>query len=465
MSGEVIPVEKIDITKVSQDLSVNREMKMKYGEIFTPYSLIKEMFGLFHQDVFSDPEKKWLDTGAGSGFFSIYLFHLLDYGLKRIISNSKKRHAHIKKKMIYMVEIRDENIEKLKKVFGKNANIFHENFLSEFAFPEFDYIIGNPPYNCDGIKKVPTNTKQKKKNDGQTIWFDFIKRSISLLKPTGKLLYIVPSLWMKPDRARIYYYLTSYKLHRICCLTNTETNTYFKREAQTPTCYFLLEKAESDKEVMLLDRERKAYVYYSLLPEKPIPLFASYIVSKLRPFVEKAGCLQPIKTNMPPTGSMFSDTLDKKTPYINIKTCRLNGLKPHLVINYSNKRQPHYGIPKLILAHKMYGFPFIDSKGIYGISNRDNYVFVNKTINDYRIIRDFLSTKTALYLYESTRYRMKYLEKYAFEFIPDVTCLPDFPSVINDDTIADYFGFDDIDKKNIQTYHKKPYQFDYSTIT
>ena len=56
---------------------------------------------------------------------------------------------------------------------------------------------------------------------------------------------------------------------------------------------------------------------------------------------------------------------------------------------------------------------------------------------------------------------MKYLEKYAFEFIPDITCLEGFPKEPNDDNIADYFGFDCIDRENIAKLHKKEYEFSF----
>jgi hypothetical protein len=101
----------------------------------------------------------------------------------------------------------------------------------------------------------------------------------------------------------------------------------------------------------------------------------------------------------------------------------------------------------------------LDELGVFGISNRDNYVIVERNIEELKTLRDFFSTKTALYLFEATRYRMKYLEKYAFEFIPDIARLSDFPDAIDDDSIAEYFGFDEIDKKNIDEYHKKSYNF------
>ena len=36
---------------------------------------------------------------------------------------------------------------------------------------------------------------------------------------------------------------------------------------------------------------------------------------------------------------------------------------------------------------------------------------------------------------------MKYLEKYIFQLLPDITKLSDFPHDITDDSIADYFGY------------------------
>lgn len=455
-------VEKIDIKNFSQDLDTNPETKLMYGEIFTPLSLIEKIFGLYDDAVFEDPAKKWLDAGAGTGFFSMFLYHKLNIGLKKVFPKQKSRHNHIIKNMIFMIEIREENINKLKKLFGKGANIFHQDFLSSFQFPTFDYIIGNPPYNANGLKKVPTNNHRKKTQDGETVWISFVKKSISLLHQNGFLSFIIPSIWMKPDKAKMYDYLTQYKIHKLVCLTNTETNQYFNKEAQTPTCYFTLEKTPTDNMIMLLDKERNCFVNYPLQLPQPIPLFGSYIIQKLIPYVEKAGCLSVIKTNMPRKGVTFSKKKTSMHPYKNIKTTKLNGLQPFLDINYSNKPNAYYNETKLVLAHKMYGFPYLDTDCNYGISNRDNYVIRDRTIEDLCKLRDFLSTKTILYVYEATRYRMKYLEKYAFEFIPDITHLSDFPTTINDDTIAEYFGFDEIDKKYIQNYHKKGYIFSFN---
>ena len=459
MSISHINIKNINILEYKQNFIVSKEDKLKYGEIYTPFSLIEQMFNLFDPIVFTQKDKKWLDPGAGTGYFSIYLFDKLNKGLLSVIPNEEERKSHIIENMIYIIEIKESNIIILREIFGEKANIFHMDFLSTIPLVVvFDFIIGNPPYNSNGIKKVPTNTKKNKKHDdGKTIWISFIKTSISLLKENGQLCVIVPSIWLKPDKARTYHYLTSYKIEKLHCLSNTETNKIFKGEAQTPTCFFLLTKRETDNYIHIFDNNQNKYINYYCKLEYPIPLFGQAVIKKLQPFIEKAGHLLVIKTNLPSVTSLFSDNYSNTFSYPNVKTCILNGLEPELYINYSNIAQAYQGKKKLILAHKMYGFPYYDSEGIYGISNRDNYVILRESEDECLKIQKFLSTKLVLYIYESTRYRMKYLEKYAFQFIPDITALPDFPKDINDDSIFTYFGLDDNDKKYINSLHKKNY--------
>ena len=147
------------------------------------------------------------------------------------------------------------------------------------------------------------------------------------------------------------------------------------------------------------------------------------------------------KTNLPAKHNSLQVQPDSIHKYPNISTCILLKEDAELVIHYSKEPCSFYKQPKLILAHGMYGFPFFDKEGSYGISNRDKYVILDKSDYDFQRISDFLSTYTALYLFECMRYRMKYLEKYIFDYIPDISNLKDFPYLINDETIANYFDF------------------------
>lgn len=402
--------------------------KEKYGEVETPVCFVEEMLDILPSGLYKDGTKKWLDPGAGKGVFSLSL-------LRR----------NINRENLYLVECNPKNIDILKDNL-KGCKIIEGDFLKWEIPMQFDVIVGNPPFNSGGLKKVPTNRKRKKKEDGRTIWHLFVRKAISILKPGGYLVMIIPSIWMRPvlhntsrdkERNGMHEYLRQYDLSNIHCFTNTETNRIFSGQAQTPTCYFMLRKRPARATISLYDKsiERKI-----LFPNRKgaLPVYSASIIKKLDKYVKKVGCVEVKKTNMPPRMTSISTKYGGLTPHKNIRTCLLDGNTPCIEVEYSNKELAYSGQAKVIMAHKMYGFPFMDKLGEYGISNRDNYVI----LDDLEVWYDFLSTKTARYIFESARYRMKYLEREAFGFIPNVVKLEDFPlKNITDETIADYFGF------------------------
>jgi hypothetical protein len=453
-----------DFDTYKQDYTVSLADKLEYGEIYTPFALIRQMLALLDPVVFLDPTKTWLDVGAGQGYFAMLLFDQLNKALKARMPDDLLRKTHIVEHMLYLIELKESNVSALQQMFGPNANIISADVCTHTA-KKYDYIIGNPPYNSHGMKKVPTNTQRDKKQDGTTLWVQIVKHALTLLTPqTGQLCMIVPSLWLKPDKSRVHHCLTQYRIDKMHCLSSNETNALFKGAAQTPTCFFLLTNtaAALPKSIELYDTKRQAYVTYPYQTGQAIPLFGAHIIKKIQPWLAAAGALAVVKTNMPSKKSQFTELPYNSNayPYTNITTCILEGLQPALLLNYSDTPQAFHGIKKLVLAHKMYGFPYWDRHGHYGIANRDNYVIVGKTDSAFEQLAAFLSTKFALYLFEAARYRMKYLEKYAFEFIPDITRLPEFPASqeISDATVAAFFGLDEEDKRHIQSLHKKNYQ-------
>ena len=274
---------------------------------------------------------------------------------------------------------------------------------------------------------------------------------------------------MKPDREGMYALLTQYKILKIKSFNNTEFNRMFKGQAQTPCSFVLMQKtkiSEACGSFEIYDQSLKTYVPFILQPNMPIPVFGVSILNKLYPFVKKVGCLHVEKTNIYGRHVLLSDNHSVELfPYKNIKTCLLMGdiggttLKniPVLQYVYSNTKCPYFGISKIVMAHGMYGFPYIDNDGLYGVANRDKYVILHKTYEEMIQLSSFLSSKTAMYLFEATKYRMKILEKYIFQYLPDITKLHDFPVVINDDTLAVYFGFSEQEKLSILSQNKKKY--------
>ena len=449
----------MDISNFKQNFNVDKEIRYKYGEINTPFFLVDKILDLIDECEFTMPNKKWLDIGSCSGYFSMMLYKRLFNGLENKIKNPQERSKHIIENMIYMTEIRKENCDLLEDLFGENCNLFKGDFLSLNLDETFDFVIGNPPYNNNGLKKVPSNNVSNKKEDGTTVWIPFIKKSVDLLRDnSGQMAVIIPSIWMKPDKARMYNFMLNYKLEYLNCMTNTETNKVFNKYAQTPTCYFKLTKVKNPGFVTVYDKDIDEYVTWKTRENRPIPLFGYSVLKKLNEKLTDENKLIVSKTNLPSKQSIFSNEKTDVYLYTCVNTCVIiDKVRPELVIEYCNRQEAYHGIPKLIMAHKMYGFPYVDADGEYGISNRDNYVILNKTKTELERLKLFFSTKIALYIFEATRYRMKYLEKYIFELIPDITKLNDFPEIINDETIAQYFQLTKKDIDNVNRFNKKSY--------
>ena len=445
-----------------QSFNVPVERKLLYGEVKTDYDLIEKMFKLIPKKLFENPNIKWCDPCCGSGEFMIYLFKILYNSLQNIFPEPNERRDHIIHNMLWMVEINEFHIPKLVDIFGQDANIIHGNFL-DINTLNVDVIIGNPPFNINGTIKVPTN-KVCKKSDGISIWRQFIMHSLmSSLKKSryGYLLFITPSIWMKRDHC-MYKIMLSYTIKKIQTMNSDETYKSFHGHAQTPTCYFFMSKKKRHKfplwrPVQIYDKAVKKYVYFNHQSyELSLPLCGISIINKIIKNFNYIPSIQVYKTNMRPgyKNLSISDISNAEHPHENITTCLLKKNQPLLKINYSNIKCDWNGVPKLVFAHKMYGFPYLDDTGRFGISNRDNYVIVDYSINELTKIRDFFYTNFGLYLLESTRYRMRYLEKYIFDFIPET--IINF-NVIDDDTLFDFFNLDKVERNYINTFHKKQY--------
>ena len=430
----------------STSTSIANDAKNNYGIVYSPDPLVVQILDLIPKHHYENPHLKWLDVGAGNGAFTLNLYNRLLNHLATTFPNLESRRHHIIKNMITMCEIYPPHIEKLKSLFYPDANIITSDFLLlNKDLTCFDFIIGNPPYNINGALKTPTNKSLKKNNDGKQIYVDFVKKSLSLLNPDGHLALIIPSLWLKPDKAGLYYELlhSNFVIEKLHCLSTSETQKAFLYKAQTPTCFFyghLKETKEKEKTqpcLSIYDKLNKCYINYVLRPDYPIPSNGINIINKLLIYVDKVGHLKVYKSNSPSKKSLFCNN-NSIFANLNIQTTMLHKKTPLLITNYSNNLQHYAEQPKLILAHKMYGFPYLDSSGAYGISSRDNYILTSAdySINELQQIQAFLSTKIELFIFSTTNYRMRYLERYAFQFIPAITKIKDFPNLLNLDCVS-----------------------------
>ena len=149
--------------------------KKKYGEVFTPMSLVEEMLDKLPEEVWSNSELKWFDPANGMGNFPIAVYYRLMKGLSSKIKNEEKRKKHIIENMLYMSELNKKNCFMTKQIFDPEdkyqLNLFEGDTLDldpkkEWSISTFDIIMGNPPYNKGGIwshtkKKHYLNLEQK----------------------------------------------------------------------------------------------------------------------------------------------------------------------------------------------------------------------------------------------------------------------------------------------------------------
>ena len=92
--------------------------KKKFGEVFTPMSLVNEMLDKLDEyyikenskSIFEEKDFKWLDPANGMGNFPIAVYYRLMDKLKEQIPNDEERKKHILENMLYMSEFNKKNV-------------------------------------------------------------------------------------------------------------------------------------------------------------------------------------------------------------------------------------------------------------------------------------------------------------------------------------------------------------------
>jgi len=164
---------------IKLNLPVKTQEKKTHGEVFTPEELINEMLDKLPNEVWSNPNLKWFDPAVGVGNFLLLVYQRLQKGLK---ISDKKKHEHIVNKMLYMSELNPTNVNKCKEwgfINIHEGDTLELNIKEKWGFDKFDIIVGNPPYQGTGRKKI---------------YINFIEYSVINLDLNGILLYITPQL-------------------------------------------------------------------------------------------------------------------------------------------------------------------------------------------------------------------------------------------------------------------------------
>ena len=111
---ETLPHQFSNMLK--SEIKRTKERVDKTGEVFTPPELIEHMFKDIEEEIFKDPNSKFIDPSAGDGNFLIALKNkLVDYHTEE----------HILDQMLYAVELMEDNHKEMCERLGVTTEHFH----------------------------------------------------------------------------------------------------------------------------------------------------------------------------------------------------------------------------------------------------------------------------------------------------------------------------------------------------
>jgi len=365
--------------------------KHKFAEVFTPPELVNEILEKIELIESLKPFKECriYEPGVGKGAFLKQITH------KDFVSYDG-------------CEINPTEEFKSNTINIKNINIFEGDFFNH-ELKEYDLIIGNPPFYNDGFKGPPCAKSRK----GKTIWPQIVKRCWEHLAPNGILAMVLPCIWLKPDKEKIYNLFTEHQILYLRVYTCVESNKLFNYKAQTPCCYVVVKKTKAFEPniIKIYDKSKKQkdnFVSFTLKPGYCIPTQNAELIQSFKPTMK----INPIKI------AFIKKELETqliKEPKSTSNIYPLITTYKDTIYGYESIEPGKYqGIPKIIMAHKTFPILFLDKEGTYGLYGRDKYVFTGTDIkNQY----EYLSQPIVQKIIKSFTIRMNFIEKDIFKYI------------------------------------------------
>lgn len=341
--------------------------KKKFGEVMTPLTLIKDMLNTLPQEVWSNPELKWLDPANGTGPYPIMAIYKLMVGLKDWESNDEKRYKYILEKMIYVGELQPKNMflymNAVDPMNEYNLNIYTGSFLEKefdnnmknsWSLDNFDIIIGNPPYN--GAET----------GGGNSLWDKFVRKSISLLKEGRYLSFVHPSSWRKPPSERsktadIWNLLA--KENQIIYLEIHSVEDGLKVfNAGTRYDFYCVEKRKKYKNTIVIDEKGVK----NLINCEEWNFLPNYNINNLNKLLGKDCRILFSRSAYGSDRPHVSDTMSDEFRYEVVHSITKSGPR----IFYSTRcDRGFFEVPKVIFAESGLNDVIIDMSGRYGMTS------------------------------------------------------------------------------------------------
>lgn len=142
-------------SKINKKSVYSKEKSNKYGEVFSPEPLIKDMLMSLDINIWTDSTKTFIDPCAGFGNFPVIIIQGLMNGLKNEFPDPMERYQHIIENQLYMVEYQKESAEFINDLFSLNG-VFKVNlYVGDYLTMPDDFF--DLSYE-ERKKKYPDNT-------------------------------------------------------------------------------------------------------------------------------------------------------------------------------------------------------------------------------------------------------------------------------------------------------------------
>lgn len=402
------------ILMLREYVKVGEVEKKKFGEVMTPLELVKEMLATLPEEVWSNPNLKWLDPANGTGPYPSVVIYKLMRGLEEWEPDTEKRYKHIIENMIYTCELQAKNVFLWLCVADPfdqyNTNTYWGSFLDDgfdkhmkevWGVEKFDIVIGNPPYNDDF-----TSTGDNK------LYLLFISKILnSILIENGLLCFITPKKAIENliDLSKNRNYIQNHKIVEYLAIDSP--SRYFK--VGSSFCFYTIKNKAFNNEKTTIEyldfdkniKSTKANIY--LWPKLPkyfddttISILNKTVFNKQGKFDFKI-MKRENNSNFRIRKEQISKGVIKLEEDLEFKYKILDKLKTKGITYYfiNHKLVDHDKKKVIISRGGSYPCPLYDKNGEFSCSDNLLYILINNDENGKKMV-DFINSKLIKFLEE-----------------------------------------------------------------
>lgn len=419
----------IDKYLIPQDLE-----KKNNAEVSTPHSLRKQMLDKIPSHTWKTPHKVF-EPCSGKGGFLIDIIDRFMEGLSDTIPDETERYRTIIEECLYWSDINPTNIF-ICKLLIDPYNQYRLNYnegdtleldtYSKWNVRHFDSIIGNPPY------QPPSNNKK----GGKSLWDEFVKFSINLLKKKGLLLFVHPALWRKPEN-KMMDVMFNKQIHYLSIHNKVEGNKIFG--ATTRYDYYLLENIEPYTESIVRFEDGQTHKIMITNELAFIPNFGWSIFKKVIDKLNNNGVLVERDSDCHTSRKHVS-----KSETTEFKYKLLNSVSNTKGKTYCYASRPHkmQTMKKVMFSNGETIVPFYDN-GELGMTEGGLYSIVSSEEEGYRLV-EYLNTRLIKFIVKATKWSNFETTRQIFQYIPKVSGIP-----LSDESVYKYFDLTDTEIQQI----------------